>query len=330
MTRAPRRRGRRAARGAATPRCSAACRSGQGSLRGRREAADRIEPGAGRRARAGLRRLGEAARGGDGPARPPAHARVRLRRDDRPGRQPVGARALGWRLERRVERRARVAAGGGGDRHRHGRLAPHPLVGVRDVDDQADARARLAARDRPAGADVRPSRADDSHRARLRAAAGGDGRRRAAGGAPAAAPLGRLAADRRARPRRGRGLRARSRRASRRAGRSAASRGPARRARRVLRPRPHRVAGVAPPVRRPLGRVPLLEPRAARARRGAGDDRRGVHREPGRPQGGRRRLARLARRAPARRDRRADPADRRPRPRPRATRSRTAISTISR
>ena len=41
-------------------------------------------------------------RGGHGAARPSAHPRVRRRRDDRPGRQPVGPRALGRRLERRI------------------------------------------------------------------------------------------------------------------------------------------------------------------------------------------------------------------------------------
>ena len=61
----------------------------------------------------------------------------------------MGARALGRRLERGVERSARVETGARGHRHRHCRLAPDSLGRVRDVDDQADARARLDARDRP-------------------------------------------------------------------------------------------------------------------------------------------------------------------------------------
>ena len=87
-------------------------------------------------------------------------------RDDRPGREPLGARALGRRVERRLQRGARLEAGARGDRHRHRRLAAHPLGGVRDVDDQADARAPLDPRDRPARPDLRPSRADDPDGAR--------------------------------------------------------------------------------------------------------------------------------------------------------------------
>ena len=64
---------------------------------------------------------------GDGPARPPAHARVRGRRDDRPGRQPLGARPLGRRLERRLGGGPRRPHDPRGDRHGHGRLAPHPV-----------------------------------------------------------------------------------------------------------------------------------------------------------------------------------------------------------
>ena len=267
---------------------------------------------------------------GDGAARPPAHARVRLRRDDRPGRQPLGARALGRRVERRLRRGARLEAGAGGDRHRHRRLAAHPLGRVRDVDDQADARAALDPRDRPARADLRPSRADGPRGADcepLLAAL--------AGVAPPAErrPLrrwARLAADRRARPRRRRRLRAGARRASGRAGRAAAP--------------PARLDVLAEFFDLVLTEmlvwhrrfddrrddVPLLEPRPARARRAAGDDRRGVRRRPDPPRGGRRRLARLVRRAPDRRGRRADPADRRAGPRAAATRSRSATSTTSR
>ena len=85
-----------------------------------------------------------------------------------------------WALERSAggssggsRRGARLPPGPRRHRHRHRRLAPHPVGGVRDVDDQADARVGLAARNRPALADVRPCRADGPHRARLRAAARG-------------------------------------------------------------------------------------------------------------------------------------------------------------
>ena len=91
----------------------------QRPLRRRREAAHRLEPGARRGGRPGLRRLGEPLAGGDGPARTPAHARVRLRRHHRPGRQSLVTRALGGRLERRLRRGARIEPGAGGDRHRH-------------------------------------------------------------------------------------------------------------------------------------------------------------------------------------------------------------------
>ena len=58
----------------------------------RRPAAHRVEPRARRRAgRRGLRAVGAAARARDGAGRAHPHARVRRRRDDRPGRQSVGA-----------------------------------------------------------------------------------------------------------------------------------------------------------------------------------------------------------------------------------------------
>ena len=107
----------------------------------------------------------------DGVARPPAHARVRGRRDDRPGRQSVGARPLCRRLERRLGGGARGADDARGDRHRHGGLAAHSVGALRHLDDQADARPRADARDRAARADARPRRADGAHRRRLRAAA---------------------------------------------------------------------------------------------------------------------------------------------------------------
>ena len=102
---------RRAAR---RRRCTEALRypdRAEGPLRRRRQAADGVERRARRSARARLRRVGAAFRRRDGAARPSAHARVRLRRHDRPGRQSVGARALGRRLERRLGGRARVPSG---------------------------------------------------------------------------------------------------------------------------------------------------------------------------------------------------------------------------
>ena len=107
-------------------------------------------------------------------ARPPAHARVRRRRHDRPGRQPVGARPLGRRLERRLGRRARRAHGAGRHRHGHGGVAAHPLGALRHLHDQADARARLAARRRAPRDEPRPRRPDGAHARGLRAAPRGD------------------------------------------------------------------------------------------------------------------------------------------------------------
>ncbi len=191
----------------ATRRCSAACDRVEGSLCGRRKAADRVRApcwptcperdcDVWARLRAeGMVLLGhlhthEFACGGT----------------TEPGREPVGARAFGGRLERRVERGARIAAGGGGDRDRHGGIAAHSLLRVRDVDDQADARARLAARGRPARADVRPRGPDDPRGARLRASPGGYGCCSPAGGTPAAATLGALTEDRRSPSGRRRGV----------------------------------------------------------------------------------------------------------------------------
>ena len=129
----------------------------EGPVRRRREAPHRLEPGPGRGPRPGLRRLGEPLGRGHGPARASAHARVRLRRDHRPGRQPVVPRAFGRWLERRLGRRARIEPGARSDRHGHGRFPPHPVRGVRHVDRQAHARPALAPRDRAAGAELRPS-----------------------------------------------------------------------------------------------------------------------------------------------------------------------------
>ena len=93
----------------------------------RGRAADRVEQPARRAAARGLRRLEPAARPGHDPARPPPHARVRGRRDDRPGRQSVGARPLSGRIERRLGRGARRAHGARRHGHGHGRLAAHPV-----------------------------------------------------------------------------------------------------------------------------------------------------------------------------------------------------------
>ena len=142
----------------------------QGPLRRRRAPAHRLEPGHRPRARRGLRRRGAAVRGRHGPARAPAHARVRGRRRDRPGRQPLGPLARAGRLERRQRRGARLAHDARRDRDRHGRLAAHPLRPLRHVDDQGDARPAPAARDPPAEPLPRPPGADDAHAARHRAA----------------------------------------------------------------------------------------------------------------------------------------------------------------
>ena len=290
----------------------------EGPLRGRGEAADRVEPCAGRGSRARLRRLGAALGRRDGAARPPAHARVRLRRDDGPGRQPVGARALGGRLERRLRRGARLEAGAGGDRHRHRRLAAYPLVRVRDVDDQADARARLAARDRPAGPDVRPPRARWPARC---ATASRCWRRWPAveppGRAPAASPIRRLPADRRPRPRRRRGVRACTRArfrpnvSSRRLRRPASTSSPSSSTSsspRCSSTTAVSTTGVATTGSRTAPGSSTPSERAMTAEEYVAGQVR--------PRGGRRGLVRLARRAPDRRDRRADPPDRRARPRP--------------
>ena len=60
---------------------------------------------------------------------------------------------------------------------------------VRHLDDQADARSRLDPRHRPARAELRSRRPDGADGRRLRAAAGGAGRRRASVRAPAAAQI---------------------------------------------------------------------------------------------------------------------------------------------
>ena len=205
-------------------------------------------------------------RRGHGAARPRAHARVRLRRHHRPGRQPLGARAVGRRLRWGVERGARVPSGTRGHGHRHRGLVAHPLGRVRDVDDQADAGFRLDAGGRPAGVDVRPSRADDPDGRRLRARARRDVGCDAAGVAATATPLRRLSTHLRARAGRRRRVRSGARGASGRARRATAPAGPARRPRRLLRSRPHRDARLPPPLRRPAGRVSPVQSGTARAR----------------------------------------------------------------
>ena len=264
-----RRPGRRAARARATRRALCGIPIGLKDLYAvAGQAADRLEPRARRGARARLRRLGAARRRGHGAARPPAHARVRGRRHDRPGRQPVGARPLGRRLERRL----------GGGARRRAWCRPRP---ARTPPARCASRRRCAARRRssrraalvsmrgivPLCPTLRPRRADGADGARLRAAARGDGGRRAAGRAPAAAALRRLAADRRPRP--GRRRRASSAR-SRRSTPSASSRRLRRRALDlglgVLRPLLRRDARLPPPLRRPPRPLPAVDPRLPRAR----------------------------------------------------------------
>ena len=158
-----------------------------------------------------------ATRGGrHGAARPPAHARVRGGRNDRPGRQSVGARPLGGRLERRLGGRARGADGPGRDGHGHGGVAAHPVGCLRHVDDQADTRSGANARPRAARADLRPRRADGANPGGLRAVARRAQRCRRAAAAVTASPRCRLAPlrARGARPRRGRRIRGCARRVS--------------------------------------------------------------------------------------------------------------------
>ena len=92
----------------------------------------------------------------------------------------MGARTLRRGVERRLGGRARVANDAGGDGHRHGRIAAHPLGVLRDVCVEADPRPRLARRDRAARLEPRPRGADGALARGLRAAARGDGRARPA------------------------------------------------------------------------------------------------------------------------------------------------------
>ena len=256
----------------------------EGPLRRRREAAHRVEPGARRDSRALVRRLDASRGGGDGPPRPPPHARVRLRRDDRPGRQPLVARALGGWLERRLERGARLAPGARDDRHRHSGLAPHPVGGVRHVD--RSSRPEGCSR---SGGSCRLRRASTT-RARwphglrdcepLLAALGGvPSRRREREHTPALGAVSPRIAD--LDPDVADGLeRALAALPGERVEPPPPAR-PARRAWRVLRHGAHRDARLPSPFRGPVERLPLLQPRPPRARRGAGDDGGGVLRRAG-------------------------------------------------
>ena len=94
--RGARRRRARASPVLTAPRNCAASRSASKiCTASRAKAADRVEQPARRAGRSRTATSGARLRApGDDPARPPPHARVRGRRDDRPGRQPVGARPL--------------------------------------------------------------------------------------------------------------------------------------------------------------------------------------------------------------------------------------------
>ena len=136
--------------------------------RGGRQAADRLQPCLRGRPRTGQRGLGEIEGRGDDPAGAPPHPRVHGRGHHRPGRQPLGARSDGGRVERRLGGGARRPDDARGDRDGHGRLASDPLGDVRDLDDQADLRDDLVPRSGPAGAELRPRRTDGADARRLR------------------------------------------------------------------------------------------------------------------------------------------------------------------
>ena len=168
-------RGRRAARrpGSGADRDPARA---QGPLRRRGKATHRIEPPPRGRADGGLRRLEAAGRCGHGAARPSAHARVRRRRHDGSGRQPVGPRALRRWLERRLGGGAGGLHGSCRHRHRDRGIAPDPVRLLRHLGDQADAWPGLDGGSRAARLEPRPRRPDGAHARRLPIAAGGDGR----------------------------------------------------------------------------------------------------------------------------------------------------------
>ena len=230
----------------------------EGPLRGRGEAADRVEPCAGRGARARLRRLGAALR---------AEGMVLL------GHLHTHEFACGGTTDQvgnpwALERSAGGSSGGSG-----AALASRQVPAATGTDTAGSLRIPSSecgtstikptrglvshARDRPAGADVRPSRADDAHGARLRAAAGGDGRRRGrrrSAGRSAATPSPRGSPT--STPTSPTGSSGRSRALPGERVEPPPPHGPPRRPHRVLRPRPHRDARLPPPLRRPAGRVP--------------------------------------------------------------------------
>ncbi len=208
---------RREARGSDPRRRTPASARGAGGLEGRlcrgRQAADRLQPCLRGRPRAGQCRLGEPEGGGDGPAWTSPYPRVHGRGHHRPGRQPLGARSDGGRLERRLGGGARRPDDARGDRDGHGRITSHPLGDVRDLDDQADLRDDLVPGSPPAGAELRPCRPDGADDRRVRRAARADhpAERGAIGGRPPRQAAGAVAAALACRSGRRRGSRVRFR-----------------------------------------------------------------------------------------------------------------------
>ena len=137
------------------------------------------------------RRAGRAAPPGSRrrPDRQDQPARVRLRHDERrigvrPRPQPAGPDAVGGRIERRV---GGGAGGGHGVRctgHRHRRVRPHPVGGVRDGRTQAGRRRSLVRGRGAAERDAGSCRTDGAIGGRRRSHAIGAGRGRAAARRP--------------------------------------------------------------------------------------------------------------------------------------------------
>ena len=174
----------------------------QGPLRRRGRAPDRVEQPARRAAVAGLRRLGRLRAQGMILLGHLHTHEFACRRDDRPGRQSVGARALSRRIERRLGRGARRAHGARGHGHRHGRLAADP-VGVCGTSTIKPTRGLdLDARCRSARHEPRPRGPDGAHAGGLRGAAGRDGGARPRSSPQRARSGPGPAAERRAGPRR--------------------------------------------------------------------------------------------------------------------------------
>ena len=267
----------------------------EGPVRRRRPAPDRVEQPARRASGGRLRCLGAPARPGHDPARPPPHPRVRRGRDDRSGRQPVGARAHRPAAPAAVRRRrwppAWCPAATGTDtagslripsalsgvstiKPTRGRVSLRGVVPLATSLDHAGPMARtledcallLPAHGRPR---PRPPRQC--------------ARRRSAGFAPAAAarsataggrPPRALAPDGTGRARRRRGRRRRPgarcvRGARRRAGRAPSARRAARHRRRIPRRALRGAARLPPPLRRPSRALPPLAARMGGAGRGA-------------------------------------------------------------